>query len=242
MLNKFIIAHEELKRIISYYKNVVITILFLGFFVVVPVVLFNRIIEELAVKDVVPIAGLVEGLYKFYVFSYLFSCAMFIIYTISMDTFISDKKEKALDVVLSTPMSLSDLWIGKTAALFTISYGASLVAAFGFAAVLSSIHGIWPGDWATFVYLFLVFPILTFSLIALGGVGQLISKRFTGVNSLLFFIAFFIIFVSSFLVERLLELNSTLLLAAYLGLALLLILVNYISYKTFFNKEKVVLT
>ena len=241
-MNKIIIAQEELKRIVSYNKNIVITFLFLLFFTFVPAFMFNKIINELALELLIPINQLVNGLYKFYIFTFLFSCAMFIIYTVSMDTFLSNKKEKALDAVLSTPIFLSDLWIGKSLALFALSYTTCVIAALGFALILYVLFEAWPRDWATWVYLFSIFPVMNVSLIALGGIGQLVSKRFVGVNMTLFFIGFTVMFICSFLVERLLRVNSVLLLAIFAAITMLFVLANYVSYKTYFTKEKIILS
>jgi len=241
-LNKRIIAYEEFKRIVGYSKNVVITILFLIFFTAVPAFMFYKIIEEIAAEQLIPIDQLVNGLFKFYLFTFLLSCAMFVIYTVSMDTFISDKKERALDVVLSTPISLSDLWIGKTTALFILSYGTCVLSALGFGYILYHLYDVWPGDWTAWTFLFSIFPILNFSLIALGGIGQLVSKRFVGINTTLFFIAFAMMFVSSFLVEKLMNVNAVYLLCVFLLLTLAIVLGNYISFKTYFSKEKIILS
>lgn len=241
-MNKLIIAQEEFKRIISYNKNIVITFLFLLFFTFVPAFMFNKIIEELSLELLIPTDKLVNDLYKFYIFTFLLSCAMLVIYTVSMDTFLSDKKERALDALLSTPISLSDLWIGKSLALFALSYITCVLAALGFALILFVLFQSWPSDWATWIYLFTIFPIMSISLIALGGIGQLVSKRFVGVNMTLFFIGFTVMFISSFLVERLLTVNSLLLLGIFAAISLLIVLANYYSCKTYFTKERIILS
>lgn len=241
-MNKISIATEETKRIVSYARNMTVIVLFILFFTVAPVFMFDEIINELSKILSVELEYIINSLFKFFVFSFLLSCSLFVIFTISMDTFVSDKKERALDSVLAAPVSLNDVWLGKSAALFIISYLTSIISTLGFSLTLYILYGHWPKDILSWVYLFTIFPVLTFSLISLAGIAQLISKRFVGISTGIFYISFIFMFLSSFLVNQLLTIKPLYLFGIYTSVAILLIFFNWIARKKIFTKEKIILS
>lgn len=241
-MNKIYIAIEEIKRIISYARNLTVIILFILFFTFAPTFMFDEVIKEVTQTLHIAIEFMIDGIFKFYIFSFLLSCSMFIIFTISMDTFVSDKKERALDSILATPVSLNDVWLGKTAALFMVSYLTSLISTIGFCITLYILYGYWPKDVVSWVFLFTIFPVMAFALIALAGMGQLISKRFVGISTGIFYIGFILMFVSSFLVKDLIAIKPLYLLGIYTAIAIVFVLLNYVLSKKTFTKEKIILS
>lgn len=65
---------------------------------------------------------------KIYFFTYTISLAVFLVHNMFMDIFISDKKERALEALLCSPLSVREIWMSKVLALFLINYQIALLA------------------------------------------------------------------------------------------------------------------
>lgn len=239
---KYVICIEELKHIISYAKNMTIIGIFILFFAGLPAFVFNKTIQEYQMIELIPMPDLVNLFFRFFAFNFLVPCALFIIFSISMDTFVSDKKEKSLESVLATPITLNDLWIGKTSALFIICYTTTIISTLAFAVVLFKVYSFWPKDIASWVFIFTLLPLLIFFLIALSGIGQLTSKQFVGITTGVFFIGFGVMFTSTLLMERLIKVSPIIMLGYCALLTTAVGIITLIVGKKYFSKERVVLS
>ena len=234
------IMKEEIRRIISYKKNVVYIVVFLAFASIGPLLFLQPLFQEQAIPAEVTL-NLVT---KLFTYSYAISLALFITYGLSMDSFISDKQNKALETTLTTQLSINRLWLAKSLALFMISYISIIVLMVCFL-ICSNLMD--PGSivyvpepliWATLLG---IFPITCFSAISLTGIGMLISRKFVAVNFIMFITAFLLLFIPSFFMTDFLNISTVHLALIYSGISAVLLSTTLISKRIFLQKERVIL-
>lgn len=241
----FIIASEELKRIWCYKRNVAIIVAFMMFIIVVPVVVLNAALQEVPASSPISRFELLKAFVKIFLFSYSIALAAFLVHGISMDVFISDKKEKALEVLLSGPVSLRGLWLGKTLSLFLVSYPCALFATIAFIisgnyVVTGSISYL--PDYAMWAYLFTILPLLCFFIIGITGIGQLVARRFTGVNFMLFLVAFIVMFIPSFIMQKFATVNTGKFIFLYTLITVIIGVATLLFERIMLTKERIVLS
>jgi len=236
---------EELKRSLSNTRNLAVIIAFVIFVSVVPPIILATALPEIPVGGPVTKEMLVNAFIRIYFFTYTISLAVFIIHAISMDVFITDKKEKALDVLLTGPVSIRTLWLAKSASLFVISYPAALSASALF--IVSTNLILQEGfkylpDLLMWVYAITILPSIIFLVIALAGILQMVLKRFSAVNFFLFLIAFIVMGVPSLLISRLAEFDARALFGLYAAITLIMALATAWLQKALLDKERIVLS
>jgi hypothetical protein len=236
---------EELKRIISNTRNVAVIFAFVVFVSLMPAILLAISLPEISIGGQVTIDKVVQAFIQVYFFTYTVSIAIFIVFTLSMDIFISDKKEKALEVLLAGPLSLRTLWLAKSTALFIISYSASVAATGFFIISVNLFLGrgfIYLPDILMWLYGTTVLPIIIFLIISLAGIGQMALKKFSAVNFFLFLVAFLVMGIPSFLISRLALLNTSAFFWMYVGIAIVLLLLAVWMQRMLLDKERVILS
>jgi len=244
-MNINILAIEETKRALSNKRNLAVIFGFIIFASLVPAVILSATLKEIPKNIPISKDELIISFIKLYFFTYSISLALFIIHAISMDIFVSDKKERALEVLLTYPISVRTLWLAKSLALFTISYPSAVITSGLFiisANILIAKGWRYFPDVLMLVYAVTLLPILIFLVIALAGVWQLIARRFSAVNFILFLIAFIVMGVPSFLVSRLSVIHTTTFVGIYLIISIVLALIIFFVERLFLTKERVVLS
>lgn len=238
------IVQEELVRILEHKKNLLLIVLFLLYILVVPFILISLFDRQVILEHNIRFLDLFQMFSNIYYYIYLVSLPIFLVYGLSLDTFISAKKEKAIEALLCTPISLEDLLYGKVLALLIISYGSAL-----FSALIFTITGsifflgqVFLPQWPVWLYFFLILPAMLFGIICLAAIGQLIAKRFTGVNFVFFLIAFVFMFIPSFFLNRFIFFNAQLFLYFYGFLAILLLICQRVVVKKLLTKESIILS
>jgi hypothetical protein len=236
----FSIIEEEIRRLLGYKKNIVFIIAFVAFEVVFTIFTMQQMIKE----QVFLAAWLLQLFTKTFTYSYIISLGIFIAYGLSIDNFTSDKQNKALETILATPLSLENLWLAKSLALFLVSYFSMVVVFISF--IISGnliIAGslIYIPEISIWVSLLLVFPFTCFSAIGLMGIGILISRKIVAVNFTTFIIAFLLMFIPSFLRSEFLEISASLLTITYAGITAILLIIVLVCKKILLQKERVVL-
>lgn len=242
--NIIVLACEELKRIMSYNRNVAVMLAFFLFVSFVPIFVLKQGIQELPTGVASP-AQMLREFTRLFFFTYSVSLVIFLIHAISMDIFISDKKEGALVFLLTTPIGLKNLWLAKSLALFILGYSTTLLSTLVFVIcanlILLGKVTCLPDSIMVF-YLFSVLPVLIFSTTTLAGLGQIIARRFSAINFFLFLIAFVVMGIPSFLVNRLTVVNTSVFFWIYSGVTVFVVITVVIAQKIFLNKERVVLS
>jgi ABC-type transport system involved in multi-copper enzyme maturation permease subunit len=239
------LVKEELKRVVNNIRNVVAIFAFILFVSLFPVIMFVTNLSEIPVERNITIDTLVYAFIRVYFFTYTVSLAVFTVFTVSMDIFISDKKEKALDVLLALPVSLRTIWLAKSITLFIISYLASVIATciFIISINLFLMRGfIYLPDILMWLYEVTVLPIIIFLIISLTSILQLALKRYTVVNFSLFLVAFIVTGVPSFLISRLSQLNTSTYFWIYVGIAIILAMLNALIQRVLLDKERIILS
>jgi len=235
-----VIALNEVKRV-CYKKNLGMMIGFPVFFLIFSLYALNAVLGELPFPKTV----IVESFLKFFLFIYSISLGLFIAYAFSMDVYIADKKDKALETLCSSPLSIRDIWMGKTLAMISLGYPAALVTSILFWIVANfMVFGtiaIFPEP-IMWLHLFALVPVALFSMVGLGGIGQLISKRYAGASLIFFFIAFSMVWVPSMFPKEIAMISPTTLFLYFAAATIVLISALYIGVKLLLNKEKIVLS
>lgn len=238
------IVGEEIKRILSYNRSIAVLIVFFIFMVFVPTIILKVNLNEVPKGVDLSQVDMFKVFIKIYFFTYTVSLAVFLVHSMSMDTFITDKKERALEALLCSPLSVKEIWMSKVLALFLISYPIALLATMVFVVgsnlmIVGKIYYL--PDGLMWIYLFTILPMLTFSVTGISGIWQMVSKRFSAVNFLLFLIAFIIMWVPPFLVSRIDNFNTSTFMWIYSFITLLIIVILIISVRLFLDKERIVL-
>lgn len=239
------LTKEEIKRILAYKKNIVYIIFFIAFEIIVPLLSLQQIVQEYVSQQISPSPTLFQLYTKLFAYAYVVSLGIFIAHGVSLDNFISDKQEKAIEIMLTTPLSLGKILLIKTFALFILSY-LSMVFAFISFVVISNLflvgYFIHAPETPIWIVLFIVYPFTCFSAIALMGICLLIAHRATAVNFIAFIVAFLLMVLPSFFTTNFLMASTSKLTLMYVKITILLVIVVLICKKLLLKKEKVVLS
>jgi len=235
------LAKEEIGRILAYKKNVVYIIFFIAFETMVPIFALQQMMQEY----IYPSPTLFQLYTKLFAYAYALSLGIFIAYGVSMDNFISDKQRKAIETMLTTPLSLGKLLLTKTLAIFLLSYF-SMIFAFILFLVISNLllvgYFVYVPELSIWATLFAVYPLTCFSAIALMGIGLLIARRPTAVNFTTFIIAFILTVLPSFFTIDFIKTSADSLTLIYAEITVLLAITALICKKLLLKKEKVTLS
>lgn len=235
---------EELKRVLNYNRNIAVIVGFFVFMSFIPAVILKESMKHMPAGVNLTQAEMLKAFIRMYFFTYTVSLAVFLVQSISMDVFIADKKEKALDVLLAGPISIRELLMAKTLALFSIVYPIALLATLIFiiAANLFVAGRIsYLPDYLMWIYLFTVLPVLSLSVTGISGAWQMVSKRFSAANFFLFLIAFIVMGIPSFLVSRMANVDTVAFMWIYGPITLSLVVILMLVMRFFLNKERIVL-
>ena len=97
-------------------------------------------------------------------------------------------------------------------------------------------------DILMWLYVVTVLPIIIFLIISLTSILQLALKRYTVVNLSLFLVAFIVTGVPSFLISRLSQLNTSTYFWIYVGIAIILAMLNALIQRILLDKERIILS
>lgn len=234
-----VIFLNELRRV-SYRSNIGRVAAFPALLLILSLYILNPMVGEFPFSKTM----IVDGLLKVFIFVYSMALGLFIAYVMSMDVYMADKKNKALETLCTSPVSIRQIWAGKTAALIFLAYPAALITSilFWFFANLMVF-----GTVSSFLepvmllHLFVLLPTILFIMIGLGGIGQLISKRYSGANAIFFFIAFGMMWAGSLFMNKIATIPSTTLFFYFVIVAAILLSILHVGRKKL-SKEKIILT
>jgi ABC-2 type transport system permease protein len=176
----------------------------------------------------------------FYFIFYPIVIVVLLSYSANYNLFLEEKTKKTIHSLLSTPLDIKTIWLGKTLAIFTVVYILSIIASFVFLflvhnyivfnkTVSPSIYGI--------ISLLVINPIISIFLMGDIGIFTLISKDETKVR-----IGILIFFFASIFFFRPDMLKADVSLVPYqVAIMLILFIVTRISLK-FLSNEKVILS
>ncbi|MDY7042016.1 MAG: hypothetical protein SVX38_14260 [Chloroflexota bacterium] len=110
--------------------------------------------------------------------------------------FMLEKAERTIETLLTTPLSLRAIWLGKTVAVFAISYPVAL--ANGLALILLLNHAVGGGGFVGpsplgWLNLLVAAPVLIFTFIALAGLAEMILMH-PRIGQFLAFGIFFVVY------------------------------------------------
>lgn len=95
----FSITEEEIKRLLSYKRNFIYILACIVIYLAVSI----NILRESVQEQVFPVTFLLQLFTKIFAYSYAVSLGILIAYGLSIDSFTSDKQNKALETILTTP-------------------------------------------------------------------------------------------------------------------------------------------
>lgn len=176
----------------------------------------------------------------FYFMFYSIMIVLLLAYSANYNLFLQEKITRTIHSLLSTPLNIKTIWLGKTLAIFTVGYILSLILSFVFLFIVNnyivadktifpSIHGI--------ISLLAINPIICIFLIGNIGILTLVSKDETKVR-----IGFFICILASLYFFKPEKLSVDFSIIPYqIVVVLMLFIVTNISLK-FLSNEKVILS
>jgi ABC-2 type transport system permease protein len=122
---------------------------------------------------------------EFYTVFYSMVSVFLLAYSANYNVFLQEKTNRTIHCLLSTPLNIRIIWLGKSLAVFSIGYCLSFVLSALFiilinymynddAVIIPSVYG--------FVSLFLFNPVISFSIVGIIGLLTLISRDETKVR------------------------------------------------------------
>lgn len=239
------LTREEIKRILAYKKNIAYIIFFIAFEIIAPLLALQQTVQEYISQQILPPPTLFQSYTKFFAYAYVISLGIFIAYGVSIDNFISDKRDKVIETMLAAPLPLGRMLLVKTLAIFILSYF-SMVFAFIFFVVISNFlfigHLIYVPEVQIWIALFAIYPFTCFSAIALIGIGLLTIRRATIVNLIAFAVAFLLMVLPSLFTTDFLKASTSTLTLTYMEATIFLAIVTSICKRLLLKKERVVLS
>ena len=110
--------------------------------------------------------------------------------------FMVEKAEQTIETLLTTPLSLRAIWLGKTISIFVLSYSLALINGFALILILNFFSEgtifIVP-SLSGWLNLLVATPVLTFAFIALAGLAEMLFMQ-PRAGQFLAFIIFFIVY------------------------------------------------
>lgn len=176
----------------------------------------------------------------FYFTFYSIIIVLMLGYSANHTLFLREKTTKTLHSLLSTPLDIKTIWMGKIMAIFSIGYVLSLLLSFLFlilihqvfdpvVAILPTLQG--------YLSLFVINPIISMSILGLLGIFTLISK-----DELILKYGFFIIIFGTiyFFKPDKITIGNSIILFQF-ALSIVLVIINYLCSKLLSN-EKIILS
>jgi ABC-2 type transport system permease protein len=176
----------------------------------------------------------------FYFIFYSIMTVLLLAYSANYNIFLQDKIKKTIHSLLSTPLNIKTIWLGKTLAIFTVGYILSLILSFIFLLILNNYivpdKNIFPSIYGI-ISLLVINPFICILLIGNIGILTLVSKDETKVR-----IGFLVFLVAPLFFLKPEKLNVDLSILPYqIIVVLVLFIITYISLK-FLSNEKVILS
>ena len=165
-------------------------------------------------------------------------------YAFVFKSFNEEKVKRVLETLLSTPLGIKSIWLGKVTAIFVVSYVPSLIA-IGLMPIIVNIFFIktspyvWP-HLPALINLLVVTPIMLWSIIALTGLSIFILSDSRIINLLLFFMSFGYMFIASSIGQK--KPISWTMTGIYFAIAAMLYLIARVLGAKVLTAERVVLT
>lgn len=123
--------------------------------------------------------GLAKTAVDFYFIVYSLATVLLFTYAGHDSAFLTEKSNRTIHSLLSTPLDIRTVWLGKTLALFTVGYLLSLVLSFVFIAVGNSYldaETLVTPSFYGYISIFLFNPVIAFSLIGIMGALTLLMR------------------------------------------------------------------
>lgn len=238
------LAVVEARRAVECKKSVAVVFAFVLFYAFFPTVIVREIVRELPAGAGVSVRSVTSAFVNLYCFVYALSMALFIVQTLSMDVFVSDKRSGAMAVQMACPVSVRVLWASKSLAVAVVGYASTLLATVLFNVALPRVvpgHAGAPDLWAL-LYVTVVLPVLVAEIASTAGAAQMLSKSYSSMNFMLFALAFVILGVPSFLASKMTQVRPEHMFAIYTGIAVsLLVWLLWVSQRLI-DKQRIVLT
>lgn len=235
----FSITEEEIKRLLSYRRNFIYILACIAMYLI-----SINILRELVQEQIFPMIVLLQLFTKMFTYSYAVSLGILVAYGLSIDSFASDKQNKALETILTTPLSLGSLWLAKSLALFILSYPSTIIVFISYvlsANLLIASSFVYMPETPIWISLLAIFPFTCLSIIGLIGIGILVSRRVTAVNFITFLSAFLLMFIPSFLKLGFMGMSADLFASAYAGITAILLITVFICKNSYYKKKKLCL-
>ncbi len=183
---------------------------------------------------------IMETVIDFYFIFYSIMVVLLLTFSANYNLFLQEKVAKTIHSLLSTPLDIKTIWLGKTLAIFTIGYSLSFILSFIFLLIVNSSsisdNTIFPSMHG-YISLLAINPFICVFLIGNIGIWTLVSKDETKVR-----IGFMIFMFASMYFFQPSKLNLGLSIIPYQIIFLLILFVaTNISLK-FLSNEKVILS
>ena len=223
-----VIALKEVKEILKTRSTLILGIVFAGFFAF----MYSQ-----------NVANNGEGAIDGAVFFLSLSIALFVAYTTTAQVFLLEKREGVIETLMCAPVSLRQIWAGKTAAGLVPSWVISLFAIV-LLVILSSVKAdtLMIPDISVILHVLVTVPMFIAAFIGLVGFGQLLlgMKENRLLNFIVFMPAFAALYGSGFAVAGGLRVTWPHVLIA-LGASL--VLLGIAGFLTrFLSRERIVTT
>ncbi len=232
------IVKKEIAELFTQRKN------FLGIFlapIVLPfifVAVYPSLIDELSKS--VPLSIVIPKILDIFAFNYALFLILKIELSLATDMFIGEKMRKSIEVTLTTPIKVNDILAGKVLTTFIISYPVTIITFFGVAASIWAKYGLYLPSAPTFLYIFIILPIITLLLFALLGILQLSTRYYKVANAFFSLAMFLTIILPSMFIKEMPEAQDLLLIYVIICSSLG-VLTGRLS-QTLLDKEKVILS
>ena len=182
---------------------------------------------------------LIQVLLDLFVVYYSILVVLFISYAAVYRIFYREKNSASLASLLATPLSIRQIWAGKTLAVFLSGYGLAFVLIVVATGYLNYMHPgamIWPSGYALIGFL-VVDPILMFLLIGTLGLFYLLIK-----DEMKARVGFFILIFATFYLARMASLPTGWTALGYILLVAAAFAVLLLALMPLLNNERVIMS
>lgn len=227
-----IVARKEMLDILSHKLTVILT---LGISVYVGVFAPLRFLEAQRAW-----LGSLQPTLDIYLSFFFLATALIVSWGLTSIPFMLEKTRRTFETLLTTPLSLGTIWLGKTLAVFVLCYPLALIYALALILYMNitteANHLILPSQVGWWIMLVLA-PLSVYGIIALNGLVQMILMQ-PRVGQ---FVTFGVIFIVYRTGARFLSQPGILLIGGYL-LGILVLLLLIVGSLRFLTKERIVLS
>ncbi|MCL2134637.1 MAG: hypothetical protein FWH37_03665 [Candidatus Bathyarchaeota archaeon] len=149
---------------------------------------FTPIMPALFLETSLPLTFLSD-----YLFSQPLSIMLFVYFLFMQEAFVKEKAENNLETVLSSPVKPVDLWLGKTVAVFVLSYVVMVLISFVFVFVSFVFMGVLVVSLVSVLSFLVLLPLVALFFFGLSGILALTLKNvnLAGVPLILLALLFF---------------------------------------------------